>query len=189
MRILEVALLCVMLALIIHQVQADHHIRGFSNLKPEDVNGTPPANKGNAMNKLRVEPCATPVVVQLVLLPRITHFTEAKFPFDFLERRSLKTKRSGSGSRSSGSSSKTRIKFGNLRGASAVGVIVGLSVFFAVLALILFIWCYSAKKEKEAKQRMAKDSEAQLVDDDDGGMVSKDQISPTQSVKVCKPQG
>jgi hypothetical protein len=184
MRILEVAFLCVMLALIIHQVQADRHIRGFSNPTSEDVNGTPPANKGNAKNKLRVEPCATLVAVRPVLLPRITHFKEAKSPSDFLERRSLKSKRSRSGSRSSGSSSKSRIKFGKLRGASAVGVIVGLLVFFAALALILFIWCYSPKKQKEAKQRKAKDSEAQLVDADDGGMVSMDQVSPTQSVKV-----
>ena len=175
MRILEVALLCVILALIIHQVQADHHIRGFSKLKPEDVNGTPPVNKGNAINKLRVEPSASPVVVRPVLLPRLTHFAEAKCPSDLLERRSLKSKRSGSRS-SSGSSSKTGIKFGKLRGASAVGVIVGLLVFFAGLALILFIWCYSAKKGKDAKQRKAKESEAQLVDDDDGGMVSKVQI-------------
>ena len=174
MRILEVALLCVILALIIHQVQADHHIRGFSKLKPEDVNGTPPANKGNAINKLRGEPSASPVVVRPVLLPRITHFAEAKCPSDLLERRSLKSKRSGS--RSSGSSSKTGIKFGKLRGASAVGVIIGLLVFFAVLVLILFIWCYSAKKGKDAKQRKAKESEAQLVDDEDGGMVSKVQI-------------
>lgn len=162
MRILEVALLCVIvLAFIIHQVQAADHSRGFSNLKSEDVNGTPPANEGNAMNKLREEPCATLVVVRPVLLPpRIAHFTETKFPSDFLERRSLKTKRSsGSGSRS-----KTRIKFGKLKGASAVGVIVGLVLFFAALALILLIWCYSTKKEKEAKQRKAKDSEAQLVD-------------------------
>lgn len=180
MRILEVALLYVVLALIIHQVQADHHIRGFSNRKPEDVNGAPPANKGSVMNKLRVEPCASPVVVRPFLLPRIPHFAEAKLPSDLLERRALKTKLRGSGSRSGGSYSKTRIRFGKLRGASAVGVIVGLSVSFAVLALVLFIWWYSAKKKRDAKQGKVMESEAQLVDNDDGGMASKDRISPTQ---------